>query len=169
MDNGLRGLHLIEPVGLLRWREWGHPPEPTAPAFWIDNARREAGRDSLPFTLIALDPAGTPVGVVGLGDFDQDDLRDHTPWVMGMLVSPARRAQGIGQALLEALELHAAALGHHRLWVATTTATGFYLRCGWQLVGPVTTAAEGPMTVLTRTRGATSPAHPLPPCGHALP
>jgi GNAT superfamily N-acetyltransferase len=139
---------LIEAVGLLRWREWGRAPEPEDPGFWVETSRREAGRDGLPFTLVAVDATGAAVGAVGLGEFDQDDLRDHSPWVMGLLVDPARRGRGIGRALMAALEVRAAGAGHRRIWVATTDAVGFYRRCGWQEIGPVTTALEGPMTVL---------------------
>jgi GNAT superfamily N-acetyltransferase len=139
---------LIEAVGLLRWREWGRAPEPEDPGFWVETSRREAGRDGLPFTLVAVDATGAAVGAVGLGEFDQDDLRDHSPWVMGLLVDPARRGRGIGRALMSALEARAAGAGHRRIWVATTDAAGFYRRCGWQEIGPVETAVEGPMTVL---------------------
>jgi len=72
---------LIEAVGILRWREWGHPPEPEDPALWIEVTRQEAGGEGLPFTLVAVDAAGEAVGVVGLGEFDQEGLREHSPWV----------------------------------------------------------------------------------------
>jgi N-acetylglutamate synthase-like GNAT family acetyltransferase len=49
---------------------------------------------------------------------------------------------------MSALEARAAGAGHRRIWVATTDAAGFYRRCGWQEIGPVETAVEGPMTVL---------------------
>jgi GNAT superfamily N-acetyltransferase len=140
---------LIEPVGRIRWREWGHPPEPEDLAFWVEVTRQEAGRDRLPFTVAAVDAAGAAAGVVGLGEFDQEDLRDHSPWVLGMVVDPAWRGRGVGQALLSGLEARAAELGFRQLWVATRHAVGFYQRCGWRHVGSVDTAGEGPMTVLT--------------------
>ena len=141
---------LIEPAGRLRWREWGHAPEPEDSAFWIAAIRREAGRDRLPFTLVAVDDAGAAVGVIGLGEFDQDDLRDHSPWLLGMVVDPAWRARRVGQALLAELEARAAGLGYRQLWVATKNAAGFYQRWGWRRVDSVDTAGEGPMVVLTR-------------------
>ena len=148
---------LIEPAGRLRWREWGHAPEPEDPAFWVEATRREAGRDRLPFTLVAVNATGGPVGVIGLGEFDQEDLRDHSPWVLGMVVDPAWRGLRVGQALLSELEAHAAKLGYPQLWVATKNAAGFYQRCGWQHVGSVNTAGEGPMAVLTTGNRQTTP------------
>jgi len=142
---------LIEPVGLLRWREWGRAPEPADPAFWVDVARAEAGRDGLPFTLVAVDAGGRAAGVVGLGEFDQEELRGRGPWVTGMVVEPGERGRGVGRALMAALEARAAELGFRRLWVSTTEATGFYERCGWRHVGTAHTAVEGPMAVLTRS------------------
>jgi N-acetylglutamate synthase-like GNAT family acetyltransferase len=168
---------LIEAAGLLRWREWGRPPEPEHPGFWVENTRREAGRDDgLPFTLVAVDSEKAPgggnaervdgavavvsgektigsaqridgeeaveggdgggakavAGVVGLGEFDLDDLRHHSPWVMGMVVDPAYRGLGVGRALMTGLEARAARLGFRRIWVATERAAGFYRRLGWE-------------------------------------
>ena len=97
----------------------GYAPEPEDPAFWVEATRREAGRDRLPFTLVAVDDAGAVVGVIGLGEFDQDDLRDHSPWLLGMVVDPAWRGRRVGQALLAGLEARAAGLGYQQLWVAT--------------------------------------------------
>jgi GNAT superfamily N-acetyltransferase len=140
---------LIEPAARIRWREWGHAPEPEDPAFWVEVTRQEAGRGRLPFTLVAVDATGGAVGVVGLGEFDQEDLRDRSPWVLGMVVDPAWRGQRVGETLLSELEGHAAELGYRQLWVATRNAAGFYARRGWQHLGSVDVAGEGPMVILT--------------------
>ena len=44
-------LRLVEAVTDMRWREWGHAPEPEDPAWWLETTTREAGRDQLPVTL----------------------------------------------------------------------------------------------------------------------
>ena len=48
-------IHLVSGVAEIRWREWGHPPEPQALSWWVDAARREAGREELPVTFVATD------------------------------------------------------------------------------------------------------------------
>src|SRR5262245_3277657 len=61
---------LISTVGEIRWKEWGHPPEPENLDWWVDVTGREAGRDQLPVTWVAIDHLGDAVGAVGLGKFD---------------------------------------------------------------------------------------------------
>jgi GNAT superfamily N-acetyltransferase len=142
---------LIEPVGLMRWREWGREPEPPDPAFWIDATRREAGRDALPVTFVAVDGEGTAVGAMGLGDFDLAERRDRTPWLLGVIVHPERRGAGVGRLLLSHVERFAAGLGHARMWVATGgPATEFYERCGWRVTEVVRKADGEVATVLVR-------------------
>ena len=143
---------LVEPVGRLRWREWGHAPEPEDPAFWVKATRREAGRDALPFTMVAVDAAGAVIGAIGLGEYDRAEPRDRGPWVLGMVVDPARRGRGLGRALLRALQERAAEVGHHELWVATGNAAGFYERCGWRHVAYADDAVEGRVAILASSR-----------------
>jgi hypothetical protein len=66
---------LVEEVGLLRWREWGYGDP--SPREWIETTRREAGRDDLPVTLVAIDDDGYALGAVALGDAD-----DALTWVV---------------------------------------------------------------------------------------
>ena len=55
---------LIPAVGQIRWREWGHAPEPESLDWWVDVTGREAGRVGLPVTWVAIDDAGQVVGAV---------------------------------------------------------------------------------------------------------
>jgi GNAT superfamily N-acetyltransferase len=78
------------------------------------------------------------LGGVGLAPFDP-------PEIVGTIVRPDRRGQGIGQRLLAELARWAAAAGHPRLWVATGgRAVVFYQRCGME----IETAAPGRPTIL---------------------
>lgn len=142
---------LIAAAGEMRWREWGHAPEPEDPAWWVDTTAREAGRDRLPITWVAIDAGGEALGAVGLGEFDIDERRDRSPWVLGMIVRPDRRGEGIGRLLLTQLEAGAVAQGYNQAWVATGgPAIGFYRACGWDLVETLELASGESATVLTK-------------------
>lgn len=146
--------HLITAVGELRWREWGHPPEPEALTWWVDVTRREAGRTGLPVTWVAIDAQGQAVGAVGLGEFDIAERRDRSPWVLGMIVAAHRRGEGIGGQLLAALEAWACQYGYAQAWVATGgRAIAFYQKCGWQVAEIVEQASGERATVLTKRLG----------------
>lgn len=64
--------------------------------------------------LLALDDAGTPVGVVGVRRFDARDAE-----LKRMYVAPAARGAGLGRALGEAAVATASALGYQRLLLDT--------------------------------------------------
>jgi GNAT superfamily N-acetyltransferase len=141
---------LIEAVTDLRWLEWGHAPEPIDREWWHAATVREAGRSELPMTWVASDQSGA-LGVVGLGQFDIEERRDRSPWVLGMIVRPDRRGTGIGRLLLAHLERWARQQGYEQLWVATGgAAVDFYQRCGWRIYETVNRDFES-ATVLTKS------------------
>jgi GNAT superfamily N-acetyltransferase len=77
-------------------------------------------------TWVASDQDGA-LGAVGLGQFDIEERRDRSPWVLGLIVRPDRRAAGIGPLLLAHLEMWAHRQAYEQLWVATGgAALGFY-------------------------------------------
>jgi hypothetical protein len=82
---------LVAEVGLMRWREWGRASEPTDPAFWVSVTGDGAGRISLPVSWVAVAADGQAVGAVGLGEFDIEERRDQSRWVLGMIVHPDHR------------------------------------------------------------------------------
>src|SRR5689334_21810214 len=143
--------HLIPALGELCWREWGHPPEPTDLSWWIETTRGEAGRDQLPMTWVALDGDGAALGRVGLGEFDIEERRDRSPWVLGMIVQPDRRGSGIGSLLMAQLEAWAANVGYTQAWVATgDQAIDFYRKCGWELSETIERDSGETTRVLTK-------------------
>jgi GNAT superfamily N-acetyltransferase len=135
----------------MRWHEWGDEPGREDPAWWVDVTRREAGRHRLPVTWVAVDQAGAAAGAVGLGQFDIPQRRDRSPWVLGMVVRPASRGQGVGRLLLSALERFAAGQGYRRAWVATgDAAVGFYRSCGWEETERLPHTQGDQLTVLAK-------------------
>lgn len=136
--------HLIEPVGRLRFAEWGHDGDVDE---WIATTRREAGRDDLPVTWVAVDETGAALGAVALGPSDVPGRPELMPCVWGMVVRADLRGRGIGRLLLQRLERFAVDRGHPVVWVLTgPPAVGYYERCGWQRAEEL---AEG--TLLRKT------------------
>jgi GNAT superfamily N-acetyltransferase len=142
---------LIPIVGELRWREWGHLPEPEKLEWWVDITGREAGRDDLPVTWVAIDPDRQMVGAVGLGQFDIEERRDRSPWVLGMIIEAQYRGLGIGGKLMQALEAWASQHGHSQAWVASDGAVGFYQKCGWELVEIISRSSGERMSILSKS------------------
>src|SRR3954466_15931783 len=60
---------LIAEVGVLRWRASG---KGGTPGPWIESTARDAGREGLPVTLVAMDIEGQVIGAVTLGEADDD-------------------------------------------------------------------------------------------------
>jgi GNAT superfamily N-acetyltransferase len=144
--------HLIDQVGEIRWREWGHPPEPQDRGWWVDITAKEAGHESLPITWVAVDDGGSAVGAVGLGEFDIEERRDRSPWVLGMIVRADLRGCGIGSMLMEQLHTWAAQTGFGEAWVATGgRAVLFYEACGWEQTETIERESGEMATVLRRS------------------
>jgi GNAT superfamily N-acetyltransferase len=143
--------HLVSAIGEIRWKEWGHPPEPDGLEWWVDVTSREAGRGDLPVTWVAIDNLGQAVGAVGLDEFDIEERRDRSPWVVGMIVAVRRRGIGIGSQLLGALESWAHRRGYSRAWVATGgRAVDFYQKCGWELAEIINRPSGEMVSILTK-------------------
>ena|SRR5471032_2302086 len=77
--------------------------------------------------LIAEDAGARLMGCVGL------EVHDRTGLLRSLAVQPSLRAQGVGTALVDAVQRSAATAGIERLWLLTTTASAFFVRSGYQL------------------------------------
>ena len=86
-----------------------------------------------------------PVGIVawrdrqlcGVAALKASSIESHkhlSPWVAAGFVRPALRGQGVGAALVGALEQQARQLGFARVYCATSTAQSLLERRGWQLL-----------------------------------
>ena len=137
----------------LEWGHWGHPPESTELAWWLETTVREAGTEQLPVTFVAHDAADQVLGAVGLDTYDLDERQDTSPWVTGMIVRRELRGTGVGRRLMQHLEQWAAQHGIAEAWVGTDLALGFYQRCGWTLQETFTTSTGEHMDVLYKRLG----------------
>jgi predicted N-acetyltransferase YhbS len=146
--------HLMTAVGEIRWKEWGHPPEPVRLDWWINITMQESGRSNLPVTWVAVDDQGQAVGAVGLAEFDIEERRDRTPWIVGMIVASHCRGMGIGSQLLSTLEIFANQSGYSQIWVATGgPAVNFYQKCGWRLTETLERPTGERATILVKSIG----------------
>jgi len=65
---------------------------------------------------------------------DREPVTKHpglAPFLAGLFVIDTARNQGVGEALVRAIEDHARAHGFARLWLYTDSAQAFYERLGW--------------------------------------
>jgi GNAT superfamily N-acetyltransferase len=145
---------LIPQVGQIRRAEWGTPPEPTDLDFWVEVTRKEAGRDEMPITWVAVNEQRRAIGAVGIDDFDPNEFRDRSPWLVGMVVAPDWRGQGVGKRLVRQLEIWAAGESISRVWVATGPPGGpaelFYRSCAWETVDGFRTSTGEDAVILER-------------------
>ncbi|HEY3529026.1 MAG TPA: GNAT family N-acetyltransferase [Nocardioides sp.] len=122
---------LIAEVGVLRWRASG---KGGTAGPWIESTARDAGRDGLPLTLVAMDLEGHAIGAVTLDALGEASAKcgEHAPWLVRMVVRPEERRCGIGRLMVAAAEDLARERGHDQLWVvACDEDLEFYRACGW--------------------------------------
>ncbi len=119
---------------LARWfyHEWSYlHPERT----YTDIVRllgERARADSIPMALVAFDGSEL-LGTVSLKIHDMDTRLDLTPWLAGLYVTVARRRQGVGAALVSAIETKTRDLGMERLYLYTPESEQFYSKLGWHV------------------------------------
>ena len=105
------------------------------PGKTIDDVKTAIGertnRDAIPVALVALEGAEL-VGTVCLKTHDMDTRLDLSPWLAGLYVAQPWRRQGIGTALVKAIEQKAKALGIRRLYLYTPSAEFFYVKMAWR-------------------------------------
>lgn len=78
---------------------------------------------------------GEVVGAIALVDFDDiEEFRELKPWVAAFVVDPALRKEGIGSAMLAAVENKARSFGIPELYLWTEDKKQFYLNRGYQLI-----------------------------------
>ena len=96
----------------------------------VDLRSFAASESALPVGVIAFD-GSTPVGMAALKAQSLPSHAHLLPWAAAGLVVPARRGQGIGAQLLDALVARARGLGHEQIFCATATAASLLRRGGW--------------------------------------
>ena len=77
---------------------------------------------------------GEPVGTCLLVESEIEPNHDVSPWLSGLFVIPEHRRQGVGAALVRAIEDQARRRESSRLYLYTSAAVGFYERLGWEVL-----------------------------------
>jgi GNAT superfamily N-acetyltransferase len=119
---------------LAQWfyQEWAH----LYPDRTLEDVRRVIGertnKNRIPIALVAFEGEEL-LGTVCLKIHDMDTRLDLTPWLAGLYVSAPRRRQGIGAALVSAIEKKARELGVQQLYLYTPESESFYSRLGWRV------------------------------------
>lgn len=119
---------------LARWfyDEWAylHPDRTYAEVERLIGER--AQKDQIPLALVAFEGEEL-LGTVCLKVHDMDTRLDLTPWLAGLYVAARRRREGIGAALVSAIEREAFNLGVNTLYLYTPESEAFYAKRGWQV------------------------------------
>ena len=111
------------------WSEADTPVESIAS--WLNTHLDESG---FPVTFIAVID-GEVIGSVSLHETEAADRPAYRPYLGALFVKPGLRGRGLGQALVRAVEAHAAQFRYPAIYLnAAEAMTGFYERLGWQII-----------------------------------
>jgi GNAT superfamily N-acetyltransferase len=112
--------------------------------------------DRLPVAFVALDADDQVLGTAALKTDSVGAELGVGPWLAALLVAPEQRRNGIGSALVAAIEAEAWRRGYEALYCATDSARRLLTRRGWQAYG-VTRALSGRLIVYRLERTAATP------------
>ena len=93
--------------------------------------------NSTPLTLVAIDDNGEVTGTGTLRAKPIDSVSDQGPWITALVVDKNRRGNGIGTALISALEMEARRFRCPFIYTSTHTAGGILLSRGWQAIDKI--------------------------------
>lgn len=120
---------LIKQVSMWYYQEWSIPKLKTLESLGPST-------DQNVIFQIIVTSQGVPIGTGGLYRRVgiQDRLKKfeiYSPWVALMYTTPEVRGKGLGERLLDEIELHARSKGHIQIYLFTHSAESLYKRKGW--------------------------------------
>lgn len=114
------------------FEQWGRHRPGASLERVLNRVEGEKNIDHIPVCLLALE-AGKPVGTAALRVRDMDTRPEMNPWLGSVYVVPERRRQGVGSALVAAVETEARRLGVRQLYLFTPDREKFYAWLGWKI------------------------------------
>lgn len=99
----------------------------------MSDLESRCNRNELPIGLVAVEGDH----VRGVAALDIDRATSLTPSIVGLLVAPGYRGQGIATQLLESARILAGRLGHSRVYISTSILGDHLMRNGWRNCAPV--------------------------------
>jgi len=94
-------------------------------------------KGNLPVGVVAIDDAGSPIGIAALKEASIASHTHLSPWATAGYVVLSRRRAGIGAKLLSALLAEARRLSFHTIYCATASAVSLLEREGWSQIDAV--------------------------------
>lgn len=113
-------------------------------------------RDTLPVCLVALNANGNVLGTAALKTESVGDEIASGPWLAALLVGKNLGGEGVGTALVEAIEEEACRLGFTSIYTSTDLADGIIERRQWQVIG-VAESLRGQVEVYRRGLSGETP------------
>jgi predicted N-acetyltransferase YhbS len=96
--------------------------------------RTHLGGEGFPSTVVAV-AGDEAIGSVSLHETEAEDRPAFTPYLGALFVRPGNRGEGVGAALVRAVEAHARRLGHDAVYLnAADPVAGLYETLGWEVV-----------------------------------
>jgi GNAT superfamily N-acetyltransferase len=92
---------------------------------------------NLPVGVVAIDDAGSPIGIAALKEASIASHRHLRPWATAGYVLPSRRRAGVGAKLLSALLAEAQRLRFDTVYCATASAVSLLEREGWSQIDAI--------------------------------
>lgn len=113
--------------------EWGQRKDSQFIEQKKEKYRERLNIGSVPFVLVAHQDKKI-LGTAGLAEHDLETRPAFSPWLVGVLVKPEYRRQGIASDLVSRVVSEAKRLGYSRLYLHTENAQALYEKLGWKFV-----------------------------------
>ena len=145
---------------LVRWfaEEWAPWYGLDGPGDAEEDLKACRSRNKLPICLVALNEEDDVLGTATLKSESVGSELGVGPWLAAVLVDKGHRDEGIGTALVEAIENEAHRLGFEAIYTSSNSAGSILTRRQWNIFGS-TDSLRGPQKVYCKHLTIEAPKH----------